>query len=171
MNIQPQCSLSSAQQLRHMEVTDSQRFIASMYASEALLILGKPRQALEYLSQIPKEIKLKCHSTLSPFGAVMTEEVSSKFVQSINLSSAYLHSGNLASAQQALNSALNLYNLTLQPTSQPSQPVPAPILNIAIYIALKNGNHAQAETFIRSRHIYVGMVYSRPTESMTNKIS
>jgi tetratricopeptide (TPR) repeat protein len=169
MNTQPQCALSSAQQLLHMEVTDSQRFIATMYASEALLILGKPRQAIEYLSHIPKEIKLKCHSTLSSAGAVFTEEVSSKFVQSINLSSAHLHAGNIPLAQQALNSALSFYNLTFQPTSQPSQHVPAPILNLAIYISLRLGNHAQAESFLRSRHIYAGMPYTKPPESTLNK--
>lgn len=169
MNTQPQCSLSSAQLLLHMEVTDSQRFISSMYASEALLILGKPRQAIEYLSHIPKDIKLKCHSTLSPTGAVFTEEVSSKFVQSINLSSAHLHAGNLPNAQQALNSALNYYNLTFQPAAQPSQPVPAPILNLAIYISLKMGNHAQAESFLRSRHIYAGMAYPKPSDTNSSR--
>lgn len=169
MNTQPQCALSSAQQLLHMEVTESQRFIATMYASEALLILSKPRQAIEYLSHIPKDIKLKCHSTLSPNGAVFTEEVSSKFVQSINLSSAHLHAGNIPNAQQALNSALNFYGLTFQPSSQPSQSVPAPILNLAIYISLKLGNHAQAENFLRSRHIFAGMAYSKPTDTISNK--
>ena len=169
MNTQPQCALSSAQQLLHMEVTDSQRFIASMYASEALLILGKPRQAIEYLSHIPKEIKLKCHSTLSPIGAVFTEEVSSKFVQSINLSCAHLHAGSISHAQQALNSALNFNNITFQPASQPSQHVPSAILNIAIYISLRTGNHAQAEIFLRSRHIYAGMVYAKFPDSISTK--
>jgi len=169
MNTQPQCALSAAQQLLHMEVTDSQRFIAAMYASEALLILGKPRQAIEYVSHVPKEIKLKCHSTLSGSGAVFTEEVSSKFVQSINLSSAHLHSGNIPLAQQALNMALNYFNLTFQPANQPSLPVPAAILNIAIYIALKLGSHTQAESFLRSRHIYAGMPFSKPTEASLNR--
>ena len=169
MNTQPQCALSSAQQLLHMEVTDSQRFIATVYASEALLILGKPRQAIEYLSHVPKEIKLKCHSTLSPIGAVITDEVSSKFVQSINLSSAHLHAGNIPSAQQALNSGQNFYNLTFQPSSQPSQHVPSAILNLAIYIALRLGNHAQAENILRSRHIYAGMAYSKPLDNISNK--
>ena len=140
-----------------------------MYASEALLILGKPRQAIEYLSHIPKEIKLKCHSTLSPTGAVFTEEVSSKFVQSVNLSSAHLHAGNLPSAQQALNSALNYCSLSFQPASQPSQPVSAPILNLAIYISLRLGNHSQAENFLRSRHIYAGMAYTKPSETNSNR--
>jgi hypothetical protein len=162
MNSQPQCALSSAQVLLHMEVTDSQRFIASMYAAEALLILGKPRQAVEYLSHTPKEIKLKCHSTLSPIAAVFTEEVSSKFVQNINLATANLHSGKMSDAQMALNSALNYYNLMLQPVAQPTQPVPAAILNLAIYIALKMGNHTQAENLVKSRQIYAGMAYGKP---------
>jgi tetratricopeptide (TPR) repeat protein len=169
MNTQPQCALSAAQQLLHMEVTESQRFIASMYASEALLILGKPRQAIEYVSHIPKELKLKCHSTLSPSGAVFTEEVSSRFVQSINLSSAHLNNGNIPQAQQALNVALNYFNLSLQPSNQPSLPVPAAILNIAIYISLKLGNHSQAEHFLRSRQIYQGMQYNKMTEPSLNR--
>ena len=169
MNTQPQCALSSAQQLLHMEVTETQRFTASIYASEALLILGKPRQAIEYLSHIPKDIKLKCESTLSPTGAVVTEEVSSKYVQSVNLSCAHLHAGNIANAQQALNSALNFFNLTFQLSSQPSQPVPSAILSLAIYISLKLGNHSQAENFLRSRHIFAGMAYCKPVDSISNK--
>lgn len=169
MNTQPQCALSAAQQLLHMEVSDSQRFIASMYASEALLILGKPRQAIEYVSHVPKEIKLKCHSTLSPNGAVFTEEVSSKFVQSINLSSAHLNNGNILQAQQALNLALNYFNLSFQSSNQPSLPVPAAILNIAIYIAMKLGNHAQAEHFLRTRQIYHGMQYNKSPEPGLNR--
>jgi tetratricopeptide (TPR) repeat protein len=152
-----------------MEVSDSQRIIASMYASEALLILGKPRQAIEYVSHVPKEIKLKCHSTLSPNGAVFTEEVSSKFVQSINLSSAHLNNGNILQAQQALNLALNYFNLSFQSSNQPSLPVPAAILNIAIYIAMKLGNHAQAEHFLRTRQIYHGMQYNKSPEPGLNR--
>ncbi|CAG9315427.1 unnamed protein product [Blepharisma stoltei] len=163
MNSQPQCALSSAQQLLHMDITDPQRFIATMYASEALLILGKPRQAIEYLSHIPKELKIKCHSTLSPNSAVFTEDQNSRYIQSINLTCAHLHSGNIPLAQQALNSALNLLNITFQPQTQPSQPVPAPILSLAIYISLKLGNHAQAEQLIKTRHIFSGMTYSKAT--------
>lgn len=168
MNSHPQCALTSAQSLLQMDITESQRFIATIYASEALLILGKPRQAIEYLSHVPKELKVKCHSTLSPNLAVFTEEASSRYIQSINLTCAHLHSGNIPLAQQALNSALNLLNITFQPASQPSQPVPAPILSLAIYISLKLGNHAQAENLIRTRHIFSGMTYARAAQDIVS---
>ena len=163
MNKQPQCTLTCAQQLLHMDVSDSQRFIASLYASEALLALDKPRQAIEYLSNMPKELKLLCHSTLSPTAAVFPDECSSLLVQSINLTCAQLHMGNLPLAVKSLNSAMSTLGLTQTQPQQRLTPVPAPILSLAVYIALKLGNHKQAETIIRTRHVYAGYPFDKPS--------
>jgi len=157
MDTQPQCALSSAQQLLHMDVSDSHRFIATVYAAEALLLLGKPRQAIEYLSHSPKELKLRCHSTLSPSAAVFSDEVSSKYVQSLNLASALLYANNLSQAVQSLNTAMNMIGLSSRASDQPSQPVPAPVINLAVYIALKQGNHKLATSIVTTRNVYAGM--------------
>lgn len=158
---QPQSALVYAQQLLHMDITEVHKFQATMYVAEALLQLNKPKQAIEYLTSSQKDVKLRCHSTLSPTSAVFTEDLLSKSVQLINLTSAYLQSNNLPQAQQTFNTLLNQLNITFQPSHSLGPAIPAPVVNLALYIALKLGNHSQAADIIHSRQVYSGMVFSK----------
>ena len=119
------------------------------------------KQAVEYLTSTQKDVKLRCHSTLSSSSAVLTEDLLSKSVQLINLTSAYLQSNNLALAQQTYNNLLNQLNIAFQPNHSLGPAIPAPVINLSLYIALKLGNHSQAADIINSRQVYSGMIFSK----------
>lgn len=61
-----------------------------MYAAEALLILGRPKQAMDYLKENNKEFKIRCHSTLASNAAVFTEDISIRGIQLLNQASVLL---------------------------------------------------------------------------------
>jgi len=52
LNVEPQLSLQIAQQLLTMETSESTKFTAQTYISEALLILGRTKQARDAIGSI-----------------------------------------------------------------------------------------------------------------------
>ena len=158
---QPQSALVYAQQLLRMDITEVHKSQATMYVAEALLQLNKPKQAIEYLTSVQKDVKLRCHSTLSTSSAVLSEDLLSKSVQLINLTSAYLQSNNLPLAQQTYNNLLSQLNITFQPNHSLGPSIPAPVIDLALYISLKLGNHSQAVDIINNRQVYSGMIISK----------
>mmetsp|Transcript_787 Transcript_787/g.1522 ORF Transcript_787/g.1522 Transcript_787/m.1522 type:complete len:604 (-) Transcript_787:124-1935(-) len=157
----PQLAYSLAHSLGSQDIVDKLKFNAYMYAAEAQLQAGKFRVALDYLSptHFPKEFKIRVQSTLSQTGAIVWEELSSKSVQYINLCSCYLQNNNLPLALQTLTQLLNYLNISFTPVKQPSQHVPAPVINLCIYISLRLGNHSQAAALIKTRRVFDFMTF------------
>lgn len=157
----PQLAHQQASSLVTQEIGDRLKFSAFMYEAESQLVAGKFRIALDFLSptHFPKEFKVRVQSTLSPSGAIVLEELTSRSVQYINLCSCYLQNNNLPLAMQTLTQLLNYLNISFTPAKQPSQHVPAPVISLCIYIALRLGNHHQATALIKTRRVFDFMTF------------
>jgi hypothetical protein len=159
--LHPQLAFQLTNSLGSQDISDRLKFIAYMYAAEAQLQAGKYRFALDFLSptHFPREIKVRVQSTLTQTGAVIWEEFSSKTIQFVNLCSCYLQNNNLPSALQTLTQLLNFLNISLTPAKLPTQQVPAPVISLCIYIALRLGSHQQAAALIKTRRVFDFMTF------------
>jgi len=132
-------------------ISEENKFLCLIYLVEYYCTTGSNHDALNSINKVSltQTIQTAARNILGNNQAYFAYNMNNKIVIYTNLAMVHIMNNNLAGAQNAINIALSNIENSQSPTAQ----IPIPLLNMMIYIYIRNDNYIMALQLLKRRRM------------------